>query len=124
MTIDTVIPLITWVDVVSNNAKHSQLAKAGDTVFLTINASEWIDEPTVQLATRAVDTINPYGTPPDEHDVHYLYGSSPEYNATITVVGSHVYDQETPTEAQGNVRVSISNVEDPAGVVGLDVTAK
>jgi hypothetical protein len=26
VTIDTVVPVLTWVDIISNNVKHSQLA--------------------------------------------------------------------------------------------------
>jgi hypothetical protein len=121
VTIDTVVPLIQWVDMRSNNVKHMQLAKEGDTVFLTINATEWIDAPLVDMAGRDADTMQPYGAVP--HDVHYLFGSCPEYNATITVVGTHEYGDDSITEVQGNVTVEIANVEDPAGNVGNNVSS-
>jgi hypothetical protein len=121
VTIDTVVPVITWVDVTSNNAKHAQLAKEGDTIQMTVNASEWIDAPKGVIAARSVETMQPYGIVP--HVTHYLFGSCPEYNATITVVGSHEYSQEDPFEQQGNVSVFVYDVEDPAGNVGSNVSA-
>ncbi|MEC7457118.1 MAG: hypothetical protein VYE42_03755, partial [Actinomycetota bacterium] len=131
VTIDTVVPLIQWVDMRSNNVKHMQLAKEGDTVFLTINASEWIDEPAVQMNGRTPDSVIRYGTrqydtwhsiDADQHEAHYLFGSCPVYNASFTVVGSHLYAQEEPFETQGNVTVSITNVQDAAGNIGSNVS--
>ena len=42
------------------------------------------------------------------HDAHYLYGSYPQFNATTTIVCSHVYGVETPTEVQGNASIEIA----------------
>jgi hypothetical protein len=94
------------VDIASNNAKHSQLAKVNDTIFLTISASEYIDLPNVTLANRTADAALL-----DNADVHYLYHSSPRYNATITVVSDDI---------QGNTSLTIV-FEDPAGNKGVDV---
>jgi hypothetical protein len=95
------------VDIASNNAKHSQLAKVDDTIFLTINASEYIDLPNVTLAKRVAHVASFRGA-----DVHYLYHSSPRYNATITVVSDDI---------QGNTSLTIV-FEDPAGNKAADVT--
>ena len=76
VTIDTEVPVITWVDMVSNNAKHTQLAKDGDTIFLTVNASERIEPRVVDLVGRRADTLKPYGVV--AHDMHYLFTSCPD----------------------------------------------
>ena len=132
VVIDTVVPLITWVDVMSNNAKHRQLAKEGDTIFMTINASEWIEEPSAKLADRSVEHMNPYGGYQYDayHSIdvpmmstHYLFGSCPSYNATVTVYGTHLFREETPAETQGNVSLQVWGIEDPAGNVGVNATS-
>ena len=104
---DTVVPTLPWVDIISNNAKHTTLAKAADTIFLTVNASEFIDLPTVTLAARSA-----YVAVYRDYVVHYLYTSSQVYNATITVVSGDI---------QGNTSLTVV-FEDPAGNKGTTVT--
>ena len=59
VTVDTVAPALSWVDMVSNNVKHKQLAKEGDTIFLTMNATEWIDHPnSLTMAGRSAETVS------------------------------------------------------------------
>jgi hypothetical protein len=130
VTIDTIAPILPWVDLVSNNVKHPQLAREGDTIFLTINASEWIDIPKIYIAEREPDTLDLYGGRQLDtwHDIdveqpsaHYLFNSGMAYNATITVVGTQTYQRETPIEVQGNVTIWIE-FEDPAGNSAETVT--
>jgi hypothetical protein len=94
VAIDTIVPILPFVSVVSNNVKHSTLAKEGDTIFLTVNASEWIDLPYIEIAERAAEGIERYGgyqydtwhsIDMEQLHAHYLFESCPKYNATITV---------------------------------------
>ena len=96
------------MDIISNNVKHTQLAKVADTIFLTINASEYIDLPVVTMASRSA-----YVAVYENYEVHYLYGSAQVYNATITVVSNDI---------QGNTSMRIV-FEDPAGNKATDVTS-
>ncbi len=92
------------MDIYSNNVKHSTFAKAGDTIFLNITASEKIDLPAVTIANDTAYVAIFLG-----EEVHYLYKSADMYNATITVVSSDI---------QGNVSFLIV-YEDPAGNKGI-----
>ena len=86
VTIDTVAPALTWVDIESNNVKHSQLAKGGDTVFLTINASEWIEVPSVLLAGRNAESVQPFGVD-SPHAIHSKCRSSyPCHHGCLVVI--------------------------------------
>ena len=105
---DTITPTLPWVDIISNNVKHTQLAKVADTIFLTINASEYIKLPNVTMANRTAD-VAVYA----DYEVHYLYHSAQVYNATITVVSDDI---------QGNTSMKIV-FEDPAGNKATNVTA-
>ena len=105
---DTITPTLPWVDIISNNVKHTQLAKVADTIFLTINASEYIDLPAVTMANRTAD-VAVYA----DYEVHYLYHSAQVYNATITV---------TNADIQGKLSMKIV-FEDPAGNKGEDVAS-
>ncbi len=100
---DTIVPFFNFVDIISDNAKHPTLAKVGDTVFLSLNTSEKIDRPIVELANRSAlveYTIGAYVDP--------LYYSCELYNATITV------DIE---DIEGNVSILVE-FQDPSGNVG------
>merc|ERR1712054_634684 len=101
--------------------------------FMTINASEWIDMPGIEMNGRVPDSLARYGTrqydawhsiDDDQHEAHFLFGSCPVYNSTMTVVGSHAYSQrDQATETQGNVSVLVYDVEDPAGNTGSNVSS-
>ena len=82
------------------------------------------------MAGRSAETVLRYGgyqydsyhsIDTTMHVAHYLYGSCPEYNATITITGSHAYG-EAATEVQGNMTFEVA-FEDPAGNVGANVNA-
>lgn len=53
LTDDTTAPTLSTVTIASDNANSSALAKVGDTVTLTIIASEFISAPTVTIAGHA-----------------------------------------------------------------------
>ena len=58
--------------------------------------------PGVEMSGRSADTLGPYGVGTSQHATHYLFGSCPEYNATMTVVGTHGYGaEERATGGQG-----------------------
>ena len=104
---DTVIPTLPLVDIASNNAKHTTLAKAGDTVFVTIESSELVDLPVVTLASRSATVALFVG-----FHSHYHYGTGDKYNATIVVAADG--------DIQGNVSILVV-FEDAAGNSGVDV---
>ncbi len=59
VTIDTTAPTLTTVNMVSDNADTS-MAKAGDTITVSIEADEAVAAPTVEIAGQlaAVTTVS------------------------------------------------------------------
>ena len=97
--IDTLLPTLTSVAIVSNNA-NSALAKSGDTVMLTFTASEPIAAPTVTIqGIVASSIINTVGN---------------TWTASRAMTG---------TDTEGGVTFSIAFADTPAGNSGVTVTA-
>ncbi|MCC5875433.1 MAG: hypothetical protein JJU11_04355 [Candidatus Sumerlaeia bacterium] len=96
VTIDTTAPTLTTVSIASDNSDTS-LAKAGDTITVSITANEDITAPTVTIAGQAA-TVS---------------GSGSSYTATYLVQAGD----------SGAASISISSFEDTAGNAGATVTS-
>jgi len=97
VTVDTAAPILTFVTIASNNT-NTTLAKTGNTITVSITASQSITTPTVTIATRAATVT----------------GSGANYTASLLTDG---------TETNGIVAFNISGYSDLAGNGGATVSA-
>ncbi|MCC5876725.1 MAG: SUMF1/EgtB/PvdO family nonheme iron enzyme [Candidatus Sumerlaeia bacterium] len=97
VTIDMTAPTLDTVTISSSNA-NSSMAKEGDTITVSITASETITEPTVTIAGNTAS----------------VSGSGASYTAT------HVVEE---SDDEGNVSFSIDGFADAAGNAGIAVSA-
>ena len=102
VTVDLVSPILTTVSIASDNATNT-LAKASDTITLTINASEDISAPTVSFSSGGTLVTGP---------VTVSKSSNTSYNATYPV---------NTSDKDGLCTFTISGYKDNAGNQGPGV---